>query len=64
MTGQVRTMMSSVMYKSNFSMGGMILRWIFMIPCDMFLGTHLMNTSSIYLLGSSRGRVGGLGDSL
>ena len=35
-----------------------------MIPCEMFLRDHLRNTRRIALLGSGRGRVGGLGDEL
>ena len=38
--GQVRTMMSSFMYRSNFSMGDMILRRVLMIPCEVFLRVH------------------------
>ena len=33
-----------------------------MIICVMFLGAHFNNTRRIYLLGSGRGAVGGLGD--
>ena len=35
-----------------------------MNPCEIFLRDHLSNTRSIALLGSVRGRVGGLGDAL
>ena len=58
------TMTSSVMYKSNFRMGNMILRRVLMIPCEILLMYHLSNTRSIDLLGSGRGKVGGLGGSL
>ena len=60
MTVQVKTMMSSVMYKSKFRMVKMILRRVLVIPCEMFLRSHLRNTRSIALLGSGRGRVCGL----
>ena len=56
--------MSRVMYKSNFIIGNMIIRKVFMIPYDMFLRSHLINTRSIYILRSGRGRVCGLGDEL
>ena len=62
--GQARAMMSRVMYKSNFIIGNMIIRKVFMIPCDMFLRSHLINTRSISILRSGRGRVCGLGDEL
>ena len=45
--GQVKPMISSVMYKSKFSMVNMILRRILTIPCKMFLRYHLENTRSI-----------------
>ena len=61
---QVRTMMSSVMYKSKFRMRYMILRKVLVITCEMFLGDHLRNTRIIDLLGSGRGIFGGLGDEL
>ena len=64
MTVQVRTMISSLMYKSKFSMGNIILGRVLMITCKMFLRTHLRNTSSIAMIVSVRGRVGSLGDSL
>ena len=35
-----------------------------MMPCEMLLRSHLSNTSSIALLGSGRGRVGGPVDAL
>ena len=62
MTGQVRTMMSRVMYKSKFRMGGMIIKRVIMIPCEILLKSHLVNTRIISLLGSGRDRVYGLGD--
>ena len=62
--GQVRTMISSVMYNSRFRMGNMILRRVLVIPCEMFLSRHLRNTGRIALLGNIRDRVGGLGDAL
>ena len=37
--GQVRTTIISVMYKSKFSIGDMILRRVLMIPCEMLLWT-------------------------
>ena len=60
--GQVRTMMSSIMYHSKFRTGNMILRSVLMIMCEMFLMDHLRNTRSIDMLASGRGRVCGLGD--
>ena len=62
--GQVRIMMSSLIYKIKFRMGGMIFRMITMIPCELFLRTHLSNTSRIDLLVCVRGIVGGIGDVL
>ena len=61
---QVSTMTSTIRYKSNFRMGNIILRRVLMIPYEMLLMSHLRNIRSIALLGSDRGRVGGLGDSL
>ena len=57
-------MIISIMYKSKFRMGNMILRRVIMIPCEMFFWDHLRNTRIISLIGSGRGRVGGLGDVL
>ena len=57
-------MMSSILYNSKFRMGIVILRMVLMIPYEMFFRSHLRNTSSIVLLVSVRGRIGGLGDSL
>ena len=59
---QVRNMMISIMYNGNFMMRNMILSWVRLIPCEMFLRSHLRNTNSIYLLGSGRSIVGGLVD--
>ena len=59
--GQVRNMMSRVMYKSKFMMGNMILRRVLMIPCGIFLRDHVRNIRRIALIGICRGRVGGLG---
>ena len=59
--GRVRTMMSRVMYKSKFIMGGVILRRVIMIPCDILLKDQLANTRIIDLLLSGRDRVDGLG---
>ena len=56
--------MSSLMCNSKFSMGGMIISRVLIITCEMFLKTHLSNTSSISLIGGGRGRVGGLGGAL
>ena len=61
---QVSTMIISVMYKSKFRMRYMILRRNLVIPCKMFFRIYLKNSSIIYLLGSGRGVVGGLGDAL
>ena len=36
--GQVRTMMTSVMYNSKFTMSDMILRRVIIIPREVFLG--------------------------
>ena len=62
--GQVRTMMRSVMQKSDFRMGENILRRVLVIPCVVFFRDHLRSVRSIFLLGSGRGRVDGLGDAL
>ena len=64
MSGQVRTMMSSVMYNSKLNMGKKSLSRFLMMPCEMLLRSHLRNTRRIYLLGSGRGRVSGLGYAL
>ena len=52
--GQVRTMRSSFVYTSKFSMEDMTLSMFLMIPYDMFLRAHLRNTRSIDLLISGR----------
>ena len=62
--GQVRNMMRSVTCKSNLRTGKIILRRVLTMPCDMFLGEYLRNTSSNALLGIGRGRVSGLGDAI
>ena len=54
--------MSSVIYKSKFSMGNVILSRDLMIPYEMFLRDHSSNTRIIAFLGIDRGRVGGLRD--
>ena len=61
---QLRTMMSSVMYKSKFRMRVMILRRVLVVFCEMFFRVHSRNIGSIFLLGSGRGRVDGLGGAL
>ena len=61
---QVSTIMSSVMYKSKYRMGDMILRRVLMIPYRIFLRGHLRNTRSTDMLGDGRGIVDGLGDAL
>ena len=63
-TGQVRTIMSSVLCKSYFMVGENILRRVIMIPCAVFFRAHLRSSSSIALLGSGRGRVDSLGHAL
>ena len=62
--GQVRTLMSRVLYNSKLSMGNIVLRRVLMVSYEMFSIGHLKNTSIIALLGSDRSRVGALGDSL
>ena len=61
---QGRTTRNIVMYKSKFRMGDMILRRVLMIPCGVLLRSHLRNKRRIYVLGSGRGRVDGLGKAL
>ena len=63
-TGQVRTMMRSLMRNSNLRIGERILSRVLMIPCSVFLRSHLRSASSIAMIGSGRGRVDGLGDAL
>ena len=48
--GQVRTMRSSVIYKSIFRIGEMIFRSALMIPCEVLLRSHLRNTNSISMI--------------
>ena len=64
MVVQVRTMMGSVMYKSDFRIGKMILSRVLVMPCSMLLRAQLRNTSSIPLYRIVRGRVGDLGYAL
>ena len=58
------TLISKIIYKIKFSIGDIIFRGVLMIPCEMLWRYHLINVRSIYLLGSGRGRVGGLGDEI
>ena len=62
--GQVSAMMRSVMCKSNFRMGENILRRVLMMLCAVFFRAHLRSARSIDLLGSGRGAVDGLGDTI
>ena len=57
----MKTMMRSVMCKSNLRTGENILRRVLMMPCAVFLRSHLGSARSIAMLGSGRGRVDGLG---
>ena len=59
--GHVRTMMRSVIFQSNFSMGECILRRVLMVPCAVLLRDRVMSSRIIALLGSVRGRVDCLG---
>ena len=59
MTGQVKTTMISVIYKSKLKTGN-IFRRILILSCEVFLRSHLRISRIISLLGSGRGRVGGL----
>ena len=52
------------MYKSEFRLGGIILRRELMIPFYMLLRDHFINTKIIDLLFSVRRRVDGLGVAL
>ena len=54
----------SVMHKSKFRVGNIILKRVIMIPCEILLRSHLRNTRIIALLDIGRVRVGGLGDVL
>ena len=56
-TLQVRTMSSSVVYKSKLIMGVMPLRRVLIITCEMFLSSQLRSTRRIAILVSGRGRV-------
>ena len=64
MAGQVRTMMSSAMYKNKLIMGEKSLGGSPWCLLRFFLSDHLRNTRSIALLGSGRVRVNGLGGAL
>ena len=63
-SGQVRTMTRSVTSKINSRMRENILRRVLMMPCAVLSVVHLSGASSIALLGSGRGRVGGLGGAI
>ena len=60
----VRTMVRSVMCKSNLRMGENILSRILMMLCVVLLRSHLRSSRSINMLGSGMGRVDGLGYAL
>ena len=62
--GQARTIMRSVMCKSNLRMGEKYLRRILMMPCAVLLRADLKSDSSISLLVSGRGGVDSLGGAL
>ena len=64
MAGCARTMRISFMYKSKCRIGGMNLGRVLIIPCEMFLIEQFRNTIIISLLGSVRGRVDDIGDSI
>ena len=64
MSGNTRTIISSVIYNSKFNMGEKIIRRVLMIPYMVFLRYHLSNSRSINLIDSGRDRVGGLWDAL
>ena len=61
---QVRTMRNIAMCKNKLRIWDMDLKRILMIPCEMFLRTHLISTSIIDLLVSSMGKFYGLGNTL
>ena len=63
-TGQVRTIMRSVMCKRNLRIGENILMRVKMIPCTVFLRAHLMSVKRIAMIGSGRGIFYCLGDAL
>ena len=50
-----------VLYEGKLRIEYMIIRRFLMIPCEAFLRAHLSNNRSIDMLGSGRGRVGGIG---
>ena len=62
--GHMRTMTSSVMYKSQFRMGDMTRRRVFMITCEMLFNVHFRSTKIISLLFSGRGRFDGIGNAI
>ena len=64
MAVQVWTTMISVMYKNKLKTRKKILRRLLMMPCWVFLRSHLRNARRIAILDSGRSRVGGLGNSL
>ena len=53
---QVSTMKSSVIYKSKFRIGDITLRRVLIIPCEIFLKSHLRSTRRIDWIDSGRGR--------
>ena len=61
---QVRTISSSVLYKSKFRMGDMTLRRFVMIPCEMLFRYQLRSNSIIDIIVSVSDRVDDLGDAL
>ena len=63
-TGQVRTIMSSVMCKSKFSMGEKIIMRFLMMPCEVSLRAQFRSARRIAMLGSSRVIVDVLGGAL
>ena len=63
-SGQVSTVIRSVMCEIHFRMRENILKRVLMMPCAVFLRSHLMGARIIALLGSGRGTVDGRGDSL
>ena len=60
----MRTTMSGVICKNKSRMGDTTLRRILMIPCDILWNNQLKSIRSIAILGNSRGRVDGRGDTL
>ena len=59
--GQVRIMMSSVIKRSKFRKGDMILSRVQGIPCEIILRNHLSNIRRTFLLEIGRGTFCGLG---